>query len=602
MATLTPIDKERMNPREANILEEARLRKIAIQNMQRDSLEAQSIWRDKQVKSYGNLIPVTEETPLSKIITDEQQAQSQDEFLQRQHAMANLATIADQPNVEYIVDRLNFEQLRWLNDNWFGFIRNIKKRNSRMDKNVFVNEIISGQANGTSYEDTFAQDPTQAMNVRGALQQANANAVAERLAGQRQVEEDRRGEEEEQGLNLNATRDRNRVTQEAIEQNRVNYRKVRGGIQRTAPIAVTRFLGSHPIPAITTSQQAGIDASVLNAQLQAIRDASLARTAGGSQNVVGPLTQVGPTVGNQINILGGGGSASPPLTTPEMSNVTSVITIPPAPMLTRTRSISSSINDTDIEKSLKIAPLSTENLERYSRQISDITEALSHQSTAEVKTKLRKLLGKISYQESIAQLKQLTNTKNLNETVYKRMYLLYELNHQIGGTGIRHPKRVIRGRGYSKHEHPTKKPRRHYIGESFYVDLNKLDENILCVKYASNDSNFSRLKVQQITQKTREIIQDIFSNKYDDKIFRILSSDEKRVVHRFIKAVKLDININDDEEKEFQRQFEICRGEYLSGNNSPQIKATLKRYVLEALQENKIARNDAYNLLYSLSL
>jgi hypothetical protein len=81
-----------------------------------------------------------------------------------------------------------------------------------------------------------------------------------------------------------------------------------------------------------------------------------------------------------------------------------------------------------------------------------------------------------------------------------------------------------------------------------------------------------------------------------------LSSDERRVVHRFIKAVKLDISINDDEETEFQRQFEICRGEYLSGNNSPQIKATLKRYVLEALQENKIARNDAYNLLYSLSL
>ena len=70
----------RMNPREAEILEQARNRKMAIQNMQRDNLEAATIWRDKQVKSYGNMVSVTEEVPLSKIITDEQQAQSQDDF------------------------------------------------------------------------------------------------------------------------------------------------------------------------------------------------------------------------------------------------------------------------------------------------------------------------------------------------------------------------------------------------------------------------------------------------------------------------------------------------------------------------------------------
>jgi len=64
----------------------------------------------------------------------------------------------------------------------------------------------------------------------------------------------------------------------------------------------------------------------------------------------------------------------------------------------------------------------------------------------------------------------------------------------------------------------------------------------------------------------------------------------------------LDIDINDDSEKEFQRQFEIVRGEFESGNNSPQIKSTLKQYVIQALRENKIARNEAYLLLYELSL
>ena len=71
MASLTAMTAPRMNPREAEILENARNRKIAIQNMQRDNLEAESIWRDKQVKSYGNMISITEAVPLSKIITDE---------------------------------------------------------------------------------------------------------------------------------------------------------------------------------------------------------------------------------------------------------------------------------------------------------------------------------------------------------------------------------------------------------------------------------------------------------------------------------------------------------------------------------------------------
>lgn len=170
------------------------------------------------------------------------------------------------------------------------------------------------------------------------------------------------------------------------------------------------------------------------------------------------------------------------------------------------------------------------------------------------------------------------------------------------GTGLKKPKRVIRGRGYVKHEHPTKKPRRHYIGQSYYVDLNKLDDNILCVKYASNDSTVPSSKNQQISDKTKEMIHDILSDKFDERIYKLLTSDEKRVVKRFIKAVKLDINISDEDDKEFQKQFEIVRGEYLSGNSSPEIKAALKRYVLEALKENKIPRHEGYSLLYTLSL
>ena len=218
-----------------------------------------------------------------------------------------------------------------------------------------------------------------------------------------------------------------------------------------------------------------------------------------------------------------------------------------------------SVSDADIEKSIKIQPPTAKEESDYQSEITQINAELSKMSTVEVKTKLNKLLGKVAFNETCEQVKQLGSVSNLNEGIYKKLYFLAELNKLRGvssstGTGIRR-KRIIRGRGYTKHEHPTKKPKRHYVSETYYVDMNKLDDNILCVKYASNDSNLPRLKVQQITQKTVELIKDILNNKYDERIFKILSPDEKRMVRRFIKAVKLDINTTDDDEKEFQTQF-----------------------------------------------
>ena len=77
---------------------------------------------------------------------------------------------------------------------------------------------------------------------------------------------------------------------------------------------------------------------------------------------------------------------------------------------------------------------------------------------------------------------------------------------------------------------------------------------------------------------------------------------DKRVVKRFINACKIDVDINTDLDKEFQQTFEILLGEYQGGNDSPQVKKELKKYVLEALQENKIPKSHAMLLLYELSL
>jgi hypothetical protein len=597
-----------MNPREAEILENARNRKIAIQNLQRDNLEAESIWRDKQQKSYGNLVSITEAVPLSKIITDEQQARSQDEFLQRQHATANVGTLADQANTEYIIDRLNYEQMRWLNDNWEGIIRNIKKKSSRMDKNIFVNMIIHESANGIPYDDTFAGAPTDAMTQRAGLRAGEADAVAQRLAYQAQIEEDQRAREQQAGLDLNDQRERDREAQQSarIAQFTAKSKKNLVGNKLKAFIAAKRAAIPVPTtppravsPTLSAAAQAGITASVLAAKIQAIADAKLKNSAGG--NAVGPniLTPVVSTVGNAV--LAGGAPASPRASSP----VTTMVLSPMVPQPPLVRQGSHVITLKDIESIMLIKELRPEEEADYASEIANIKNETSTLNKTQIIRQTQKILSPHEFNNITDKLKQITGSKYLKDQIYRDIFFLAKVDKlrqpRAGGKGLRN-KRVIRGKGYTKNAHPKIQPRRHYINDSYYVDLNKLDDNILCVKYAQNDSVLPHLKPQSITGKTKEIITDILNNKYDNRIFKLLSPEEKRDVKKFCKCVRIDISINDPEEDEYQRQFEIVRGEYMSGNDSPEIKATLKRYVLEALRDNKIAKSDGYNLLYSLSL
>jgi len=158
---------------------------------------------------------------------------------------------------------------------------------------------------------------------------------------------------------------------------------------------------------------------------------------------------------------------------------------------------------------------------------------------------------------------------------------------------------LIKGRGMNLKEETQAK--RHYIG-NFYIELNKLKDNILSVKYRKSDAFIPTVKVQHITNKLKEIIEDVIKNTYDERFFKLLTKEDKRIFKRFVKAVKLDLPMEDEQDKEFQKNYEILLGEWRSGNDAPEIKKALKQYIIEALAEAKITKNDAYFLLYQLSL
>lgn len=154
------------------------------------------------------------------------------------------------------------------------------------------------------------------------------------------------------------------------------------------------------------------------------------------------------------------------------------------------------------------------------------------------------------------------------------------------------------GRGLT----PRTTTKRQYINGKYYIDLNKLNDNVLCVKYATNDAQLPHVKVERISNKAKEVVKDIINDKYDHRIFEMLSDGDKRIIKRFCKATKQEIDFQDTMDTEFQQRYEVLLGEFENGNNNPELKAELKRFVIEAIQENKIPRHQAYMILYQLSL
>lgn len=160
-------------------------------------------------------------------------------------------------------------------------------------------------------------------------------------------------------------------------------------------------------------------------------------------------------------------------------------------------------------------------------------------------------------------------------------------------------KGIMYGRGHNLRE--KSKINRHYLGK-FYVEKHRLKDNILSVKYASTDAHIPTCKVQNISNEVKSIIEDVMHDRYNERLFQQLNANDKRVFKRFVRGIKLDIPINDEAEKEFQKEYQILKGEFQSGNDSPEIKKALKKYILEGLAENRINKNECHFLLYQLSL
>ena len=68
----------------------------------------------------------------------------------------------------------------------------------------------------------------------------------------------------------------------------------------------------------------------------------------------------------------------------------------------------------------------------------------------------------------------------------------------------------------------------------FYIDLGKLNNVILNVKYTSCKGSVPNIKVERISNDVRNVILDIIGNKYNSNLFDKLLTNDQRIIAKII--------------------------------------------------------------------
>jgi hypothetical protein len=176
--------------------------------------------------------------------------------------------------------------------------------------------------------------------------------------------------------------------------------------------------------------------------------------------------------------------------------------------------------------------------------------------------------------------------------------------HRKGHTTIMLPRegsRRIVGRGVE----PTPKPRYAKFGR-YIIHLPSLNRGILNLKYESF-SNIHNIPQQSISTNMTDFIQDMLeSGSVNKSLFNRLDKSDQRLFTRI--AGYADINDGqgyrntyDQEEREEMDRFNLVKGIFLAGNNSPEVIKELQGFIRKFLNDGKISKGEGLILLQEIS-
>lgn len=168
------------------------------------------------------------------------------------------------------------------------------------------------------------------------------------------------------------------------------------------------------------------------------------------------------------------------------------------------------------------------------------------------------------------------------------------------GSGL---KKIKLGKGISVAEQPTYKEFGKYA-----IHIPQLeDQDILNVKYKSL-GGIPKFKPFPVSDVFRDFLLDILDGKRaNERVYLQIDPKERKSFEEIAIGAGVWSGLglkrtttNDDEED--RKRFEVLRGIYTAGNNSPQVLQELRRLVVKFMNNGKMKKNQGLELLMELSI
>lgn len=217
-----------------------------------------------------------------------------------------------------------------------------------------------------------------------------------------------------------------------------------------------------------------------------------------------------------------------------------------------------------------------------------IDNKLQNSNANETNTlKLCKLDNIQDFMESLKKIKKSKYTGNKKPFLLSLYYALK--------TNVEHRQQKL-GRGLNNKIKP------HFgSGSKYYIDRKKLSNNILEIRYSKNN-HLNGMKSHFVGSGFKTVLENALDKKQiDGSQYKKLNGQEKHLMYNTLKHFDLE-HLVDDNSDDFNKEFEIIRGEILAGNDSHILKKKARHYLLYAVKMGKISRDNYNNLLDELDL
>jgi hypothetical protein len=150
---------------------------------------------------------------------------------------------------------------------------------------------------------------------------------------------------------------------------------------------------------------------------------------------------------------------------------------------------------------------------------------------------------------------------------------------------------------------PKKEYKDRKVYGKYYIDMKHYKNNILTLKYTKTANVVPTFKSIIMSAQIKPMIKEMLDMNYiDNAKYEKLSSEDKRLIDHLSKFLEIKNDFKQESDDDFQKQFDILLGEKTAGNNNPLINVQLRKYILQAINENRMTRNQGFQLLLELNV